>query len=186
MSRLPQIDPATATGKAADALTDVQRTLGLTPNITKAMANSPTVLKAYLQLRGTLAGGALPAGVRERLAVATAEANGCAYCLSAHLHMGAAIAGIGEEELRLAREGRSADPYTAALLALSAEVAAHRGAVDDSVLARARAAGVTDAEIAEVVAHLALNVFTNYFNNLADPDNDWPVVVTPHTHAPAH
>lgn len=36
--------------------------------------------------------------------------------------------------------------------------------------------GFFDGEIAEIIAHVALNVFTNYFNIAADVDIDFPKV----------
>ena len=182
MNSFRPVDPATATGKAAELLADVQKTLGLTPNMTKVMANSPALLQGYLALSGALAGGVLPAGVRERLAIATAEYNGCAYCLSAHTYIGANIAKVDAPELEAARDAKASDPHAAALLALSDAIARGRGNVDDAALRAAQDAGATDAEIGEVVGHLALNLLTNYFNILAKVDNDWPVV-TPRAHA---
>ena len=116
MPRLDQIEPETATGAAADLLNQVQQTLGVTPNMTKVMASSPALLEGYLALAGALGGGVIPGPVRERLAVATAEANGCAYCLSAHTYIGANIAKIDAAELDRARSAESNDPHTAALL----------------------------------------------------------------------
>lgn len=142
----------------------------------KVMANSPTLLKSYLALAGAVGGGSVPASVRERLAIATAQRNGCEYCLSAHTYIGANIAKVDAPELDAARRATSSDPHTAALLALSNEIAETTGHVSDDAIATARAAGVTDAELGEVVANLALNVLTNYFNVLAGVDNDWPVV----------
>lgn len=181
MSALPQIEPADATGPAAALLTQVQKTLGSVPNMTKAMANSPALLKGYLALSGALNGGTLPAAVRERLAIASAEYNRCEYCLSAHTYLGRNIAKLDDAELERARHAQSSDPHVAVLLALSDAIARGRGEVDETALKTARAAGVTDAEIAELVGNLALNILTNYFNVLADVDNDWPVV-TPHQH----
>ncbi|MFD2027198.1 carboxymuconolactone decarboxylase family protein [Promicromonospora aerolata] len=176
MSKLPQIDPATATGAAAELLAQVQKSLGVTPNMTKVMANSPALLKGYLALSGALGGGVIPAAVRERLAIATAETNGCEYCLSAHTYIGANIAHVEADELERARSAESNDPHTAALLTLSNAVLGARGAIDDADLEAARQAGVTDTEIGEVVGHIALNVLTNYFNVLSQVENDWPVV----------
>lgn len=176
MTAFAPVDPATATGKAADLLADVHKSLGLTPNMTKVMANSPALLQGYLALSGALAGGVLPAAVRERLAIATAEYNGCAYCLSAHTYIGANIAKVDAEELERARDATSSVPHTAALLALSDAIARGHGSVQDTDVQAARDAGATDAEIGEVVGHLALNVLTNYFNILADVENDWPAV----------
>jgi alkylhydroperoxidase family enzyme len=55
-------------------------------------------------------------------------------------------------------------------------VLARRGQVSDATLSAARAAGLDDGEIVEVVAHVALNVFTNYLNNVAQTEVDFPVV----------
>ncbi|WP_433234956.1 carboxymuconolactone decarboxylase family protein [Streptosporangium sp. CA-135522] len=88
MSRLPPIQPESATGAAADLLATMQKALGVTPNMTKAMANSPAVLKAYLDFSGALNSGSLPASTRERIALMVAQENGCDYCLSAHTYIG--------------------------------------------------------------------------------------------------
>jgi uncharacterized peroxidase-related enzyme len=176
MTNFAPVDPNSATGKAAELLVQVQKSLGQTPNMTRAMANSPALLKSYLVLSGAVAGGTLPAAVRERLAISTAQLNGCEYCLSAHSYIGANIAKVDPAELESARKGQSNDPHVAALLKLSNDIAENAGDVDDADVQAAREAGVTDEEIGELVANLALNILTNYFNVLADVDNDWPVV----------
>lgn len=48
--------------------------------------------------------------------------------------------------------------------------------MDEADVAAARLGGVTEEEIGELVANLALNILTNHFNVLAKVDNDWPVV----------
>ena len=183
MSALPQIQPDEATGEAAALLTQLKKSIGAVPNMAKAMANSPALLKSWMELSGALSRGVLPAAVRERLALATAEYNRCTYCLSAHTFLAKNVAKLDDDEIERARHAESADPHTAALLALSDAIARSRGAVDETALKTARAAGVTDAEIAEVIGNLALNTLTNYFNIVADTDNDNPVVVTPYEHA---
>lgn len=182
MSTLPQIELADATGQAAELLTQLKKSIGSIPNMAKAMANSPALLQGYMGLSGALAGGVLPVAVRERLALATAEYNRCTYCLSAHTYLGKNVAKLDADEIERARHAESNDPHAAALLALSDAVARGRGAVDETAVKTARAAGATDAEITEVVGNLALNILTNYFNILADTDADLPVV-TPHDHA---
>jgi uncharacterized peroxidase-related enzyme len=182
MSTLPQIDPTTATGRTADLFADVQKALGVTPNMTKAMANSPALLQGYLGLSGALSTGVLTAGIRERLALTTAEYNRCSYCLSAHTYIGLNVAKVDADELENARHAESEDPHVEAILTLSDAIARGRGVIGDEVLRAARNGGVTDAEIAEIVGHIALNVLTNYFNLVAGVDIDWPAV-TPHLHA---
>ena len=181
MSTLPQIELTDATGRSAALLGELKKSIGSIPNMAKAMANSPALLEGYMGLSGALAGGVLPAAVRERLALASAEYNRCSYCLSAHTFLGKNVAKLDADEIERARHAESSDPHAAALLTLSDAIARGRGTVDELALKTARAAGVTDAEIAEVVGNVALNILTNYFNLLADPDIDF-AVVTPHDH----
>nr|BEK69087.1 carboxymuconolactone decarboxylase family protein [Kitasatospora purpeofusca] len=176
MSRLPIIEPAHAQAPAADLLTAVQKALGVTPNMTKVMANSPAVLKGYLEFSGALAGGRLPAKVREAIALTVAQENACDYCLSAHTHIATSLAGLTPEEAAAARRAESADTRTRAALALAAALLRTRGEVADTDLKAAHEAGLDDAEVAEVIANVALNVFTNYFNKAAAVDIDWPEV----------
>ncbi|MEV4603848.1 carboxymuconolactone decarboxylase family protein [Amycolatopsis sp. NPDC049253] len=182
MSALPQIELEHATGQAAVLLAETKKNMGAIPNMAKTMASSPALLKGFLGLSGALAGGVLPAAVRERLALATAEYNQCTYCLSAHTMVGKKVAKLDADEIERARHADSADEHVAALLTLSDAIARGRGTIDETVLKTARDAGVTNAEIGEVIGNLALNILTNYFNIVADTDNEFPVV-QPHQHA---
>jgi uncharacterized peroxidase-related enzyme len=176
MSHLPLIDPDTATGKAAEQLGETKKALGSVPNLFRALVNSPAAVKGYLAANGALSGGVLPFPVRERISIATAEFNGCTYCLSAHTASGGTFAKISDAELDAAREGRSQDPHIQAILTLALEVLQTRGTAGAAAVGRAREAGLSDAEIAEVVANVAVNVMTNYFNNLVDTDLDFPEI----------
>ena len=182
MSELPQIEPAEAVGEAAALLAQLRKRVGAVPNMAKVMANSPALLKGWMELSEALAAGVLPGAVRERISLATAEYNRCAYCLSAHTLSARNTAKLDSDEIERARHAESADPHAAALLALSDAIARGRGTIDETVLKTARAAGATDAEIAEVIGNLALNILTNYFNIVADTDNEFPLV-TPHQQA---
>jgi uncharacterized peroxidase-related enzyme len=163
-------------------LAELRKSIGSVPNMAKVMANSPALLKGWMGLSGALGGGVLPAAIRERLSLATAEYNGCSYCLSAHTFLAKNVAKLGDQEIEFARHAESSNAHAAAVLALSDAIAKGRGTIDEAALKAARAAGVTDAEIAEVVGNLALNILTNYFNIVADTDNEFPLV-TPHQHA---
>lgn len=176
MTYFTPVEPDTASGKAADLLTQAEKTLGLNPNMTKVMANSPTLLKSYLALFSAVATGTIPAAVRARLAIATAQLNGCEYCLSSHTYIGANITKVEAGELEKARTGDSNDAHIDALLKLSNTIAENAGDIDEADINIARTAGVTEEEVGELVANLALNTLTNYFNVMARVDNDWPVV----------
>lgn len=175
MSRIPAIDPATATGEVRALLTTVQESLGAIPNLHRVVARSPAALQGVLGLAGALARGRLRPRLREQLALAVAQANGCDYCLSAHTALGRGLR-LTEADLARAREGRAADPRDDAALRLAARVVERRGRVSDAELAEARRAGLDDGEVVEIVAHVALNVFTNYFNRAAQTEIDFPLV----------
>lgn len=173
MSRLPLIDPAAAAGPAKSMLDAVGKKLGLVPNMTRAMANSPAVLKSYLDFSAALGGASLDARTRELIALAVGEVNGCQYCLAAHSAIGGSL-GLSRQDLLAARQAGSGDARTAGLLAFARTLVLQRGLVTDADLRAVRAAGASDAQIAEVVAVTALNVFTNWFNHVADPPVDFP------------
>jgi len=172
--RMAMIDPQSATGAAKDLLAKTQAQLGRTPNLYRAMANAPAALDGYLSFRNALQSGVLTKEMRERIALLTAEDNGCEYCVSAHLFRGEKI-GMSQADLAGTREARSEDPRIAAGLAFVRGVMAHKGDVSDDTLAAMRAASWSDEEIGEIVAHVALNVFSNYFNHVARPELDFPL-----------
>jgi uncharacterized peroxidase-related enzyme len=175
MERITPVNLQSVEGRAKELLDAVKAKLGVVPNMTRAMAVSPPVLEAYLGISGTLRHGVLPARVREQLALDIGEANHCEYCVSAHSAMGKR-AGLTDETILNSRRGTSTDPNTDALLRFARTVVEKRGLVEDADVAAVRLAGHGDAEIAEVVAHVALNIFTNYFNNVAGTTIDFPKV----------
>jgi AhpD family alkylhydroperoxidase len=176
VSVLPLIDPATASAPAAKLLAEVNRSLGVTPNMTKAMANSPALLGGYLGLSGALGRGVLDPATRERIALTVAQGNECDYCLSAHSYLAEHVAHLDADDITAARKAQATDAKTGAILALAAAVNDGRGETPAGVVDAARAAGVTDEEIAETIGHVALNVLTNYFNKATSVEIDFPIV----------
>lgn len=175
MPRLEAIETAQADPKAKTLLEGVQKKLGMTPNLMRTMANSPAVLEAYLGFSTTLTRTSLAPKLREQIALTVGEANHCQYCLSAHTAMGK-LAGLSDEEIADSRRGVSPDRKTEAVLQLARQIVTERGWVSDDDVAAARAAGVNDTEIAEIIAHVALNLFTNYFNHVVGTEVDFPEV----------
>jgi uncharacterized peroxidase-related enzyme len=174
MPRLTPIDPTTATGEAKELLDGIQAAFGSTPNSFRGMANNTGVLKGWIELSGAL-GKTLPPQLAEQIAIAVAEQNGCAYCLSAHVAV-AGMLGVDADEVDHNRSGSSDDERVAAALRFALAVNANRGGVSDADLAEVRAAGYNDADIAAIVGHVGLNVLTNYFNRVAQPEIDFPEV----------
>ena len=175
MSRLAVIEPQTATGKAKELLDAVQAHLKITPNMTKVMANSPAVLEAYLAFSGALGHGSLGAKLREEIALEVGEQNSCQYCVSAHTAIGKMV-GLSESEIDQAREAKSGSEKNAAALRFARAIVAQKGRATDADVENVRSAGYTDGEIAEIIAHVALNIFTNYFNNTAGVEVDFPKI----------
>lgn len=175
MARIASIDPAKATGKSKELLDAVQGKLGMTPNMMKVMAASPSVLESYLSFSGALGHGALPAKIREQIALGTAQANECEYCMAAHTALGR-VAGLDAAQMNEARRFGGSDPKAAAALAFGRAVLSKQGAVSDADFAAVRSAGFNDAQIAEIIAGVALSWFTNAFNKAAKTEVDFPKV----------
>jgi uncharacterized peroxidase-related enzyme len=175
MSRLSPIDPASAEGKAKALLDGVAKARGMVPNVVRTIAHSPAALQAFLGFGRALGSGSLDAATREAIALTVAGENGCDYCASAHTAAGAGL-GVAADELAANLAGRSFDARLAAILAFARAVVASRGRVRDDQLRDVRAAGVGDAEIVEIVAAIAANIFTNYLNHVAETEVDFPLV----------
>jgi uncharacterized peroxidase-related enzyme len=179
MARLNLVNPQTAQGPAKELLDAVHSKLGLVPNMTKGMANSPAVLRAYLGASGALSEGALPGKLREQIALLVAHANECDYCLAAHAAIGK-MTGLSEAQIESAVHGKGDTVKDEAALQFASTVLRLRGAASDQDVEAIRAAGFNDGEIAEVIANVALNVFTNYFNKAGHIDVDFPRFVHAH------
>lgn len=175
MARIAPIQIADADGKAKQLLEQVQAKLGKAPNMVKTMAHSPATLEGYLGLAGALSGGKLDPKFREQLALTISQANACEYCLAAHSTVGKMV-GLKPEEILAARKAHGVDAKTEAGLGFAQTVVFHRGLVNDSAIQAVRDAGFTEGEITEIIAHVALNLFTNYFNHIAQTDVDFPRV----------
>src|SRR6266849_5180078 len=154
MAQIKIVDPAQATGKSKQLLTTLQNNIKSVPNLAKALANSPAALKAWMEFDSALNKGTLNAKLRQEIALAVGQKNGCEYCVSAHTAIGK-FAGLTDQQILNSRQGQGTSPKDIAAL---------------------RDQGFTDGEIAEIVAHVALNVFTNYFNIALDVDVDSPRV----------
>ena len=169
---------ADAPAKAQPLLEAVKKQLGSVPNLFRVVANSPAALEGYLGLSGALAKGTLPAATRERIALAVAEVNGCRYCLSAHSYLGKNLAKLDDAEILANRRGGSTDPRAAAAVRFAVAVTKARGHVSDDDLRAVKMAGHDDAQVTEIVLHVALNTLTNYINEVAQTVIDFPVAET--------
>jgi uncharacterized peroxidase-related enzyme len=140
------------------------------------VGNSPAALEGYLGLNGALARGLLEAPTRERIALAIAAVNGCDYCLSAHSYLGKNISKLSDAEMAANRSGGSTDPKAEAAVRFAVKLVEARGHVSDADIQAVKQAGYSDAQIVEIVLHVALNTLTNYVNVVAETEIDFPVV----------
>lgn len=153
----------------------IGKTLGAVPNLFRLIAISPAALAGFAALNGAL-GKTLDTKTRERIALAVAQVNGCDYCLSAHTYLGLNLAKLSAEEIELARKGASRDVKADVAVRFAARVAREHGHVSDADITAVRRAGFSEAHIVEIVALVAENTFTNYLNEVARTEIDFPVV----------
>ena len=177
MSRLSIPTSISAAPSSSQPLLEAVKTqFGMVPNLFRLVSNSPAALQGYVGLSGALGKGTLSAATRERIALAVAEINGCDYCLSAHTYLGKNLAKLDDAEITANRNGASNDPKADAALRFATEVARERGHVSEDDVRAVKLAGYDDAQVIEIVLHVALNTWTNYINEVAKTDIDFPVV----------
>ena len=175
MSRIPQVDPAATTPERQALLSAVHQAFGATPAMFRTVAQSPAALKMMWGAFGVLGGGVIPPKLGEQIAVAVADRNACEYCLAAHTALGRK-AGASAAEMAAAQAGESSDPKTNAALRFALKLVDARGQVADADVQALRTAGFDDEHIVEILAHVALNLFTNYVNVAFAVPVDFPAV----------
>ncbi|WP_459210659.1 carboxymuconolactone decarboxylase family protein [Aquimarina rhabdastrellae] len=178
MTRLQPVTPEKATGKTKELFDGIHKKLGMVPNMMKTMGNSSAVLEGYLNLSDALSKGSLGAPLGELIALAVANTNSCNYCLSAHTFIGQNLVKIDPQVLKLAQQGKNADKKVEAALTFAQILVNKKGQLSDSDLDIVTSVGYTNGEISEIIAHVSLNILTNYFNNVANTEIDFPLTST--------
>jgi uncharacterized peroxidase-related enzyme len=168
MTRISALTIETAPDASRPVLEAVKSNFGVLLNVFKTMAHSPALLSGYVQFYQAMEKTSLSPKERETVSLAVSEVNGCAYCMSVH-NMMATKGGMTPEDIRAARDGKL-DP----IAVLARQIALTRGQVTDEDLATARAAGLTDAKIVEVIGDVALMTVTNLLNNVAKTTLELP------------
>ena len=174
MNRIPVPSTEETPDATIPLLNEVNKQLGTVPNMIKLIGNSPSALEGYLHLKNSLKKGTINKKTRERIALALAEINGSKYCLSAHSYYGKKM-NLDNTEIKANRSGTSLeDRKAAAAIEFAAKVALDRGHILDSDIEKVKKAGHSNAEIVEIVLHIALNTLTNYLNTVAKLKIDFP------------
>ena len=178
MSRIPhpRLDRSLSRRRPAAACRPSRSSSASCRTCSALIANSPAALEGYLGLNGALAKGTLEAQTRERIALAVAEVNGCDYCLSAHTYLGKNLAKLttprSPPTATAAQRKRKPTPRSAS----PSRSSQSRGHVSEADVKAVKAAGYTDAQVIEIVLHVALNTLTNYVNEMVKTEIDFPVV----------
>lgn len=176
MKKITAIKPEVASEAAKVTMEMVNKKLGRVPNMYQVMANSPAVLEAYVKFNGALGGGTLGNKMAELIALATAEANTCSYCLSAHSFFGAKV-GLSEEQMLEGRAFHSQDEKLNSGLLFAKKMLDNPKQISSQDIEPLRNVGYSDGEILEIVANVIRNIFTNYINIISETEVDWPVIV---------
>ena len=175
MSRIELVNPESTKGETKEIFGQINKAFGTTPNMFKAIGNSPAALQMMWSAFGALGKGKIDAKLGEQIAVAVANENHCQYCLSAHTVLGK-NAGVSTETLAQAQVGKSTDPKTQAALDFALKLVRQKGKVTEDDVKTLRKAGYYDEEVTEILAHTVLNIFTNYTNIAFDIPVDFPKV----------
>jgi len=174
-NRISPLDPKSETGKTKQMVDDMRARFGFVLNLFRVLGNAPAALEAYFNFSSALQTGTLDAKVQEQIGLAVAESNLRDYCLAAHVILGRK-AGLNEDEIADAIRAKAVNTKTDAIMKLARGIIVERGEISDLELARARAAGLTDGEIVEIVANVVLNIFMNYLDHVARTVVDFPDV----------
>ena len=175
MPRILPIDRNAAAEGTQKLLDGVEKKLGMMPNLIATMAQSSSLVQAYLSFSQALSNGAISAQLREQIALAVGQTNQCGYCLAAHSAVGSSL-GLSEDEILDARTASSPDRKTEAALQFARRIVDKQGFVSNGDLEEIRSADYSEPVIAELIGHVAFNIFTNYFNHVAETEVDFPPV----------
>ncbi|WP_432797734.1 carboxymuconolactone decarboxylase family protein [Poriferisphaera sp. WC338] len=175
MPRIEALDRNTAPQASSELLDAVLKKIGMIPNLYATVAHSPESLSGLLGFSESLGKGQLSPQLREQIALTVAGYNGCDYCASAHTAIGKMV-GLAEDELTQNLTAKSSDTKSQAALTLATSILETKGHVSNDLIQTTREAGYSNREIIEIFANTIVNIFTNYFNHLADVEIDFPVV----------
>ena len=175
MSYIEYADPTQATGQQKELFDQINTAFGAVPNMFKAIGNSSAALQSMFGSFGALGNGKISPQLGEQIAVHVADINRCEYCLAAHTVLGQ-NAGLSAEQMASAQAGKSTDSKTQAALEFAGKLVKNQAQVTQNDVQAVRDAGFSDEDVAEILAHVALNIFTNYTNIAFNVDVDFPKV----------
>ncbi|BDC45158.1 carboxymuconolactone decarboxylase family protein [Paraburkholderia terrae] len=152
-----------------------EKLFGFVPKIFAVMAQSPHALAAFKGLQIPLE-RTLDAAMRDRIALAVSEVNGCDYTVRAHAYIGARFSKLDVSELEMNRYGRSSDPKIEVAVQFAKKITETRGKVKESDLQQVREAGWTDAQIIEIIARVTQFLYADFLSNVFETEIDFPAL----------
>jgi uncharacterized peroxidase-related enzyme len=175
MSYLTLTSPEQTTGTQKQLFDQIKKAFGVVPNMFKTIGNSPAALESMWSFFGALGKGKIDAKLGEQIAVLVADLNRCEYCLAAHTALGQK-AGLSLADMAAAQAGESKDRRTQAALSFAKKIVVNKGQLSKNEVDEVKSAGFSEEETAEILAHVALNIFTNYTNIVFDVPVDFPKI----------
>jgi uncharacterized peroxidase-related enzyme len=172
MARVNAVTPDKADQEVKEIYGQLEKKMGKVFNIFLNMGNSPAVLKSFIALDEAVNQTSLNPKLREQIALVVAQTNQCNYCLSAHTAISKGK-GLADQEIIQARHGQAKDPKSQAILKFAKSVVDKKGKVNNQDIASLKAAGINDKELVDIILVIIINIFTNYFNNITDPQIDF-------------
>lgn len=164
MVRLHDKDTAPESSKAV--LAAVNRANGFTPNVFRALANSPSTLNGFAAFLGANDGGTLSPAERQIVQITASIENQGEYCVAGHSTFAEGI-GMPHETIAAIREGRRLpDKRYQGLADFTRALVRGRGHVSDGDRAAFEAAGFGTEQIFEVIAGVALKTITNFVGSV--------------------
>ena len=166
-----QIEEANTNSQAI--FNNIKSKIGMLPNLYATMGISDKLLGGFLTFSETLKSGEFSAKEYEAIALATSQANGCAYCLSAHTAIGK-MNGFSEEETLDLRNNTIEDIKLNALVILTNQLVTRDGHASESSIQKFLEAGFNNTAFAELIAIVALTTITNYIFHNGGFEIDFP------------
>lgn len=159
---------------SASTLETILKNFGFTPNIFAVLAESPSAVKAYLQLGKLMEESAFTPEEQQVIFLAVNVENGCAYCVAAHSFVACNVARTSDDTINGLRNASVLpDAKLNALAEFTRAVVRERGWVADShELNDFFAVGYAQQHMLEVVLGVAMKTLANYVNHIADTPID--------------
>lgn len=169
MSTFPIYSIESAPSQSRQVLRQLEQTFGFIPNIAGAMAESPMLIGAFIDLFQKVHAGTFTEAQIQTLLLTNAVTNACSWAVAFHTAL-ALSQGLTQADTDAIRGGRvPLDRQHAALSRLTRTAIERRGHLDTQDVNAFIEAGFRRDQVLEVLAVAAASTITNYVGNIAQP-----------------